>query len=75
MVQGAVVNTGRLPGRGDPRARVPGSEEQAGGQGTPGHRTAGQRPLGTARSTQRLVEFRKIRDTNPRDDGLARGEA
>lgn len=75
------VGCGRLSQEGflgqvslEPRSRAV-SSGRAGGQSAPDKRTAEQRPLGAARSRQRLMEFRKIRDTNPSDDGCTRRNA
>lgn len=62
---------GRLPRTGEPCPR----SGAAGGQGAPGSRTAEQRPLGAARSRQRLMQLGKIRATNPSDDGCTRRNA
>lgn len=64
-----MVKTGRLPGRGDPRAGIQGSNSGSTATVPQSKDRAGQRPLGSAGSRQRLLEVRKIGDTNPRDDG------
>lgn len=74
VIAWAVVHTGRLPGTSGPGARPgPGEEANRPAARAPRvQRAAGQRPLGAAGSRQRPMEFRRLRDATPSEDGCTR---